>query len=712
MASIMTAFQLTDRMTAPLMNITNAVSTVITEFERAQAVSGNAFDSSSIAKAKAQLGLADSELKKIASDTRQAIGEQEKYNSKVREGKGAAGGLLSTVKGLVASLGGIYIVRQGTQLLGDCAEKASQLHQAETKLKEVMGAMQGAGSAQVNTMKNLTSEISGYGVVGKTALINGAQQASTYFHQTDAVKTLLPKMADLAVQMHGVNVTSEDMVNIGNMTGKVMTGQVGALRRAGISFTDYQEKVMKNGTEMEKANMLAQVIEQNVGKMNEAMANTPEGVMARNRNDFNAVKTTIGEQVQPAIVSMFNAIHNNLPTIQLIATGFANASVLVMGAITGIINTGTQMINFFKSNWSIIEPVIMGIVTALAIYNGILFLHNTYEAISNGLKQISILFAVAHGTVTAKEAAATTGATASQIAFNAALLSCPLTWIIIAIIAVIAAIYLIVAAINKVQNKTISATGVIFGSISAFGAALINTVIGWINAILQYCWTFVTPFISIVEWVLNVANGGFDSFGGAVANLIGQIISWFLSLGKVVTKIIDAIFGTDWTRGLTSLQDTVTSWGKNDNAITLNKEAPSIDYRIKYSDAYGKGYNIGKGVEDKVKDKVGGLFKKGEMGDSSKYRYGNEDAIANNTADTAANTAKSADSLDITSQQLKYIKDYAEQKAINRFTTAEIKVDMRNTINGTSDTDMEGIVSHLRTRLEEEMAATAEGVYS
>ncbi|WP_418934429.1 hypothetical protein [Eubacterium sp.] len=705
MASIMTAFQLTDRMTAPLMNITNAVSTVITEFERAQAVSGNAFDSSSIAKAKAQLGLADSELKKIASDTRQAIGEQEKYNSKVREGKGAAGGLLSTVKGLVASLGGIYIVRQGTQLLGDCAEKASQLHQAETKLKEVMGAMQGAGSAQVNTMKNLTSEISGYGVVGKTALINGAQQASTYFHQTDAVKTLLPKMADLAVQMHGVNVTSEDMVNIGNMTGKVMTGQVGALRRAGISFTDYQEKVMKNGTEMEKANMLAQVIEQNVGKMNEAMANTPEGVMARNQKDFNAVKTTIGEQVQPAIVSMFNAIHNNLPTLQLIATGFANASVLVMGAITNIINIATRMVNIIKANWPLIEPIVWGIVTALIVYNatmGIGWLTTLKDIGTKGL----------HAIASAGQTAALIKTTIAQKGLNGAIKMCPLSWIIIAIIAVIAAIYLIVAAINKVQNKTISATGVIFGSISAFGAALINTVIGWINAILQYCWTFVTPFISIVEWVLNVANGGFDSFGGAVANLIGQIISWFLSLGKVVTKIIDAIFGTDWTSGLTSLQDTVTSWGKNDNAITLNKEAPSIDYRIKYSDAYGKGYNIGKGVEDKVKDKVGGLFKKGEMGDSSKYRYGNEDAIANNTADTAANTAKSADSLDITSQQLKYIKDYAEQKAINRFTTAEIKVDMRNTINGTSDTDMEGIVSHLRTRLEEEMAATAEGVYS
>lgn len=710
MASIMTSFQLTDRMTAPLMNITNAVSTVINECERAQGVSGNMFNTSKLASARTNLGLADAEIKQIASDMSRASISQETYNGKVREGTNSAKGLLSTVKGLVASLGGIFLIRQGASFIGECNEKVSQLHQAETKLTEVMGAMQGAGTSQVNMMKNLASEISGYGVVGKTALINGAQQASTYFHQTDAVKTLLPKMADLAVQMHGVNVTNEDMVNIGNMTGKVMTGQVGALRRAGISFTDYQEKVMKNGTEMEKANMLAQVIEQNVGKMNETMAKTPEGVMARNKRDFDAVKTTIGQQVQPAIFSMFNAIHNNLPTIQLIATGFANASVLVMGAITGIINTGTQMINFFKSNWSIIEPVIMGIVTALAIYNGILFLHNTYEAISNGLKQISILFAVAHGTVTAKEAAATTGATASQIAFNAALLSCPLTWIIIAIIAVIAAIYLVVAAINKVQNKTRSATGVIFGVVASAGAAIINVGIGTINAIIQAVWSiFVQPFIGIIEWILNVTNGGFDSFGGAVANLIGQIISWFLSLGKVVTKIIDAIFGTDWTSGLTSLQDTVTSWGKNENSITLNKEAPSIDYRINYGDAYGKGYNLGKGVESKVKNTFGNLFKKGETKDKD-YSYGT-DAITNNTAETAANTAKTSDSLDITNQQLKYIKDYAEQRAINRFTTAKISVDMSNVINGSSKADMEGIVTHLKTRLEEEMSAVAEGVH-
>lgn len=116
--------------------------------------------------------------------------------------------------------------------------------------------------------------------------------------------------------------------------------------------------------------------------------------------------------------------------------------------------------------------------------------------------------------------------------------------------------------------------------VAVAGAFVLNCAIGVLNAIIQAIWTiFVAPFLGIVEWILNVCNGGFNSFGDAVANLIGQIIGWFLNLGKVVTTIIDAIFGTDWTSGLESLQSAVTSWGKNENAITLDKNAPTIDYR-------------------------------------------------------------------------------------------------------------------------------------
>lgn len=172
---------------------------------------------------------------------------------------------------------------------------------------------------------------------------------------------------------------------------------------------------------------------------------------------------------------------------------------------------------------------------------------------------------------------------------------------------------------------------------------MLNCAIGVLNAIIQAIWTiFVAPFLGIVEWILNVCNGGFNSFGDAVANLIGQIIGWFLNLGKVVTTIIDAIFGTDWTSGLESLQSAVTSWGKNENAITLDKNAPTIDYRATYSGAWDAGYDFGQGIDDKI----GGMFDASGLDSMGAFDLSNTlDGIYGNTGDTAANTAATADAL-------------------------------------------------------------------
>ena len=178
------------------------------------------------------------------------------------------------------------------------------------------------------------------------------------------------------------------------------------------------------------------------------------------------------------------------------------------------------------------------------------------------------------------------------------------TWPILLMIGLIA---LVIYALMQLGLSTEQIVGGICGIVAVAGAFILNAGIGVINAILQAVWSFVEPFIGIVEWILNVCNGGFNSFGGAVANLIGNIISWFLSLGKVVTKIIDAIFGTDWTGGLNALQDQVLAWGKNDNSITLNREAPSIDYRASYGDAWDSGYDFGSGLTDKIGDVTNGL---------------------------------------------------------------------------------------------------------
>ena len=332
-------------------------------------------------------------------------------------------------------------------------------------------------------------------------------------------------------------------------------------------------------------------------------------------------------------------------------------------------------INWLANNIEIIGPLVLGVAAALAVY----------------------LIA------TKGVAAATKVWTAVQTAFNAVMALNPVFLIIMGIILLIALIYAVVAAVNRVTGASTSATGIICGAVLVLAAIIGNTVIGLLNAIIQFIWSiFVEPFLGIIERILNVCNGGFNSFGDAVANLIGNIISWFLSLGKVVTKIIDAIFGTDWTGGLNALQDKVLAWGKNENSITLDREAPTIDHRFEYGDAWSKSYDFGAGVENKI----GGMF---NMGDGGGFDMS---SMMGDVGSIAGDTGSIADSLSVTDEELEYLRDIAERDAINRFTTAEVKIDMTgmtNKIDGSADID--GIITELTDGFTEALVTAAEGVH-
>ncbi|MBU3819801.1 MAG: phage tail tape measure protein, partial [Candidatus Faecalibacterium intestinavium] len=312
------------------------------------------------------------------------------------------------------------------------------------------------------------------------------------------------------------------------------------------------------------------------------------------------------------------------------------------------------------------------------------------------------------------EAAAAKTATGAQAGLNAALLACPITWIILAVVALIAIFYAAVAAVNHFAGTSYSATGLIAGSFLTMAALVGNAGIGLFNGLIQFFWTlFAYPVLGGIEWLLNAANGGFDSFGGAVANLIGNIIGWFLSLGQVVTTIIDAIFGTSWTAGLEALKNDVTAWGKNENAITLDRTAPAVDYRFSYGDAFRTGNEFGQGVEDKVK----GLFDFSAMdpmgagGDPFAFGDTLED-IYGSAADTAANTAAAADALDFAEEDLAYLRDIAEREAINRFTTAQIKIEQHNENHISSDTDLDGIMDAWASDFAQKLDISTEGVHA
>jgi len=416
------------------------------------------------------------------------------------------------------------------------------------------------------------------------------------------------------------------------------------------------------------------------------------------RNATGGYATSIANMksaVTRGIASMITSINNSLQsagfgTIQeIIAKTGKGIETMLKNIGTGagkVIEFLAPTVQFIIDNWSIIEPLIMGIATAILAYNLALGAHKLCVEASTIAQTI-------HAAALNMQAGATFTATAAQYGFNAALLACPLTWIIIGIIAIVAIIYAVVAAINKAKDTTISATGVIIGSLAVAGAFILNIVIGIINAIIRIIDTVANIIITAVEALLNVLVGGFNNFGDKVAYVIGNVASWFLDLGAIVTKIIDAIFGTNWTAGLNSLSDKVQQWGSQDNKITLERWDHSID-RINYGDAYQAGYDFGYRLVNK--DAFGALgagvqntTNVIENNANSFSSFGDIGSMAFDTSNIADNTGKIKDSLEVTEEDLKYLMDIAERESINRFTTAEIKIDFSNTNHVQNDMDVD-----------------------
>lgn len=381
----------------------------------------------------------------------------------------------------------------------------------------------------------------------------------------------------------------------------------------------------------------------------------------------------------------------------------------VVDIVVSIYEILSEVGGFFTENWSVISPLIYGVAAALAVYVGYLAIVKTAEFLGVAAKIAMCIASYAHAAATRTEASAIAAETAAQHGLNTAFLSCPLTWIILLIIALISVIFVVCNAIAKMTGVTETGFGLICGVVSMAATFILNIVIGLINAIIQAVWTiFVEPFIGIIEWILNVAGGGFDSFGAAVANLIGQIIGWFLSLGKVVTQIIDAIFGTDWTAGLSSLQNEVIRWGKNEEAITIGREVQAIS-RIDYGDAFDIGSTWG----DKIVEKFSGfdLFSTEDLENQDDYTnlLNDTNSLLSGIGDT---TKGISDSLDITEEDLKYMRDLAERETINHVTMTDIKIEMGGVTNHVnSEIDLDGMVNHLTEALETQIAISAEGIH-
>ena len=717
MATIRTAIALYDGVTAPLKSMHKAMNIVLNSFEAMQRACGNSVDTSAIREAREELARAGAAFDSIEENIRNAGNQQDRFNRRIRDGTTAADGLWSKLKGIAATVGGLAAVKK---ILG----VSDQLTSTNARLNNAMINFDDGGSltdlekkVMASAQRSRTSYMDAASSIAKLGL--NARDAFGSMDEVIAFQELINKQFIIG------GATAQEQSNAMIQLTQAMAA--GALR--GEELNSILDGAPGIARAIEKYMGIAEGSIKTVAQEGKVTAEVVKNAMFAMADETNAKfdsmpKTwaQIWVDMKNQALSMFAPILTKINQIgnstkfQKVTTGLINGLAAVANVASSALDILIAIASVFVDNWGIIQPLVLGIAAAMLLYNGYLIANNAITAISNAQKGLAAVqaykAAVANTTLAATEKAeamAKASATAAQYGFNAALLACPLTWILLIIIAVIAAIYMIVAAINKLTGSTISATGIICGVVAVAGAFVLNCAIGVLNAIIQAIWTiFVAPFLGIVEWILNVCNGGFNSFGDAVANLIGQIIGWFLNLGKVVTTIIDAIFGTDWTSGLESLQSAVTSWGKNENAITLDKNAPTIDYRATYSGAWDAGYDFGQGIDDKI----GGMFDASGLDSMGAFDLSNTlDGIYGNTGDTAANTAATADALDIAEEDLAYLRDIAEREAINRFTTAEIKVEQHNENHISKDADLDGIMDAWANDFAEKLEVSEEGVH-
>lgn len=375
-------------------------------------------------------------------------------------------------------------------------------------------------------------------------------------------------------------------------------------------------------------------------------------------------------------------------------------------------NTLASIGAFISDNWSIIAPIVYGVIAALIAYAAI----SGIVAAVNGVMALS---ASVHAAAEAMQAGATFTATAAQYGLNAALMACPLTWIILLIIAVIAAIFAVCNAIAKMTGVANSGFGVITGGI---------------NVVIQF---FKNLGLSVANIALGIGNAIAvlaSNMMTAFHNAICNVQSWFYNLLSTALTVIEGICAALNKLPFVEFDYSGISSAADDYASKAAEAAGNKEDYKSIGDAFNEGmstfdtfqdgwaadaFNAGASWGDGVADKVSGMFSMDNIdltGGVDTSMLSND--FANNAAQTAANTADTADSagriadsVDISKENLKYLRDIAETEAINRFTTAEIEVTMNNNNTVSSDMDIDGMVDHLSAGVLEAMEQAAEGVH-
>ena len=714
MASITTGIQLADNFTAPLMNIINSVNLAVTAFgDMGQAMNSD-IDTSSLEAAKTQLNqaqIAAQELNQTIQQTYDPIQEnvdgQEQFNQSLNRGVNDSNRLANSIKGFIGAYATMQTVKNVLGSSDELVQTMSRLDMMNDGLQstqDLFNMVYIAANDARGSLSDMASVVARFGNNAKDAFSSNAevvQFANLIQKQMTIAGASTQEAANAELQLSqalGSGVLRGDELNSIFEQAPNLIQNIADYLNVPIGKIREMASDGELSADVVKAAVFAAA--DDINSNFESMPMTWGQMWTKFQNDATMA-------FQP-VLQRLNDLANT-DEFQTFATNAVNDLAIVAGVTLDIFEGIGSVAGLIGDNWSTIGPIVYGVAAALAIYAAYMGIVNAVELVSNGIKVAACLASYAHAAATGTEASATAVATATQYGFNTALLACPLTWIVIAIMAAVAAV---IALANHFSGAGHVAQ-------STFGA-----ICGGVMVVLTFFKNLGLGVANIALGIWNALGACANNIGIAFHNTISSVQSWWYNLLSTVLSVVAGICEAlnklpfvefDYS-GITSAADTYAA--KSAEAANSKQEYTSVadafnsgmgTYQYaSYSDAYASGAAWGDGVTSKVKS----TFSSKATSIPSAGDYANALAnsqMASDVADTSKNTGKAAESLSATSEDLKYLRDIADREYVNRFTTAEIKVSMINNNNVNNNMDLDGVAEHLRAKIEEEMDAAAEG---
>lgn len=644
---------------------------------------------------------------------RDNVDEQGRFNQEISAGTQQANELTNTIKRAVAAYVSIQSVGKALNISDELVQTTSRLNMMNDGVQttaELVNMVYAAAQDARGSFSQMADVVARFG--------NNAKDAFSSSEEVVAFADLIQKQMTIA------GASTQEAANAELQLSQALGS--GVLRGDELnSIFEQAPNLIQN---------IADYLDVPIGKIREMAA---DGELSADvvkaaifsaaddiNSKFNEMPMTWGQiwqSMQNTALIAFQPVLQRLNDLanseafQTFIQGAIEAMATLANILLNVFDLAVSIGTFIGDNWSIIVPIVYGIVAALT----------AYIAISAIVAAINGVIAMAEGVKAAAQmmaTGATFAETAAQQGLNAALMACPLTWIIMLILALIVVIFAVCNAIAKMTGIANSGFGVITGGV---------------NVVIQFFKNLGLTVANIALGIGNAIAALASNMMTAFHNAICSVQSWFYNLLSTALSVIEGICSALNKLPFVEFDYSGISSAADDYAAKASEAAGNKEDYQSISDAFNEGFTTfdafqdgwasdafnagaawGDGIADKVSNfSLSDVFGQTDIPNVGNYTSGFNDAIANSGVGDSIgniddNTGKIKDSLDVTEEDLKYLRDIAEQEAINRFTTAEINVDMsgmQNTVN--SGDDIDGFMTKLTDSVNEAVDNMTEGVH-